>query len=1091
MLMKNFNSFFNQLTAMPKRLAMVLTLLFTLGVGSIWGETATHIWDLTSSSASWTSSGCETYFTQPYGMKKVNAYIINKSIEDFENYAATATSIQIGVKSLCNGATTSKLTIYLVDKDGNAIGSGQEITPDNKSAAANTTYKYVTFTSNLTNATGYKIQCTTFGKNVLVNGSSYEITHEDSSSGGSGDGGSSSGEGTINFGTNNVKINSSSVTGQDDLGNSWTITTVATESSFTQQPTYSQVGSSSKPATSITFTTTLPKEVTITKFSAKFGGFSNTAGNVTLKVGDTSVGTGKLNATSDVTVTNTTEATGKVLTVTVTNIAKGVKVYYISYTYTTSSGEPTQLLAPTGLKVSNITSSSATLSWTKDSNAKSYTINILGENDSEAEPVRVIEDITTTPYTLTGLEAETEYLIGLVAVGDGTTYTDSKQSLFDVFETLAACTDEVTISKGAQNNGSFKLDKVGAQSTCNGAVVITLSEITPVSGYKFSEITQTGVDANKVTINNNNKTITYTKNATGNSEINVNFIAIQKLENPNNLNYSNISCSGVTLAWNKVDGATNYQLIRTNKSTSASTTTTVNQQDNPSVYCTLSAGSSWSWSVQAIGDGTSYLNSDLTIGDDFTLPYTITYNTNGGTFIAQDCGTTLPAELPTPTRNHYNFAGWYMDEGFNTPAEAGSVINTNTTLYAKWEEIKFTITWSINGNTTNSQELQEGTTITPPADLDAATYACEDKVFVGWVDASIDGNTNEEPDFITDFGNVKEIKTYYAVFATPSGDGFTLGQSGDFTIYANLGNGILYATNLDNGKLGSTAQINDAVTFVFTHKGNNQYTISNGSKYLALKAYNSTDLQTQNDEYLWTIASATDGKGSWRVTSVNTPSRAIIYRSGYDFKAYGTNNINTNGYYDIEIGGATTYTEYVTSCVTCENVLTISKGNEENGTFTLDKVGEQETCDGLSVLVTPTPAEHYHVASVSASTGENVVNNGDGTYTITYAANSTGESTINVVFEEDTKYTVTWMVNGLPYIIGAPSTTVYADERVATLPTPPEPNAYCGDVFVGWTTENPASGNFNEAPTVYNEQSAFPPATGNQTFYAVFADYEN
>ena len=35
--MKNFNSFFNQLTAMPKRLAMVLTVLFTLGVGSIWG----------------------------------------------------------------------------------------------------------------------------------------------------------------------------------------------------------------------------------------------------------------------------------------------------------------------------------------------------------------------------------------------------------------------------------------------------------------------------------------------------------------------------------------------------------------------------------------------------------------------------------------------------------------------------------------------------------------------------------------------------------------------------------------------------------------------------------------------------------------------------------------------------------------------------------------------------------------------------------------------------------------------------------------------------------------------------------------------
>lgn len=139
--------------------------------------------------------------------------------------------------------------------------------------------------------------------------------------------------GTITFGTNNVKINAASVTVDDGLDNEWTITTVGT-TSFTQQPTYSQVGSSNKPATSITFTTTLPAEKTITAFSAKFGGFNGTAGTVTLKVGDTSVGTGSLNAANDVTVSSTSSAKGTVLTVTVTGISKGVKCYYISYTYT-------------------------------------------------------------------------------------------------------------------------------------------------------------------------------------------------------------------------------------------------------------------------------------------------------------------------------------------------------------------------------------------------------------------------------------------------------------------------------------------------------------------------------------------------------------------------------------------------------------------------------------------------------------------------------------------------------------------------------------------------------------------------------------
>ena len=141
---------------------------------------------------------------------------------------------------------------------------------------------------------------------------------------------------TINFGTNDVKISSDSVTANDDQMNSWTITTAGT-TSYTQQSTYSQVGSSKKPASSITFTTTLPEDAEVTSISAKFGGFSSTAGTVTLKVGETSVGTGKLNAGTDVTVTSTSTAVGNKVTITVTNIAKGVKCYNIQVKYKTAN----------------------------------------------------------------------------------------------------------------------------------------------------------------------------------------------------------------------------------------------------------------------------------------------------------------------------------------------------------------------------------------------------------------------------------------------------------------------------------------------------------------------------------------------------------------------------------------------------------------------------------------------------------------------------------------------------------------------------------------------------------------------------------
>ena len=87
---------------------------------------------------------------------------------------------------------------------------------------------------------------------------------------------------TINFGSadGSTSINKASVTGGDSQGNNWTITTVGT-TSFTPNASYAQVGSSKKPATSITFTTTLANDVNVTSFSAKFGGFSGTAGTVT------------------------------------------------------------------------------------------------------------------------------------------------------------------------------------------------------------------------------------------------------------------------------------------------------------------------------------------------------------------------------------------------------------------------------------------------------------------------------------------------------------------------------------------------------------------------------------------------------------------------------------------------------------------------------------------------------------------------------------------------------------------------------------------------------------------------------------------
>ena len=246
--------------------------------------------------------------------------------------------------------------------------------------------------------------------------------------------------GKITFGNNgNVKINDESVTADDNIGNTWTITTVMKEKSFTQQPTYSQVGSSNKPATSITFTTTLPSSQTITDFSAKFGGFNGTAGNISLKIGNDEVGSGSLNATDDVTVTSTKSVAGTQLTVTVTDIAKGVKCYEISYSYDDG-----------GLNTPEISFSEKSVTTTlgEDFVAPTFTCNSNGIVRFESSD----ESVATVHYEATGA-------VVVTPVGEGTTTITATVSATNEFEAGSA-SYTLIVKKAANLTTYYKVKSV-------------------------------------------------------------------------------------------------------------------------------------------------------------------------------------------------------------------------------------------------------------------------------------------------------------------------------------------------------------------------------------------------------------------------------------------------------------------------------------------------------------------------------------------------------------------------------------------------------------------------------------------------------
>ena len=92
---------------------------------------------------------------------------------------------------------------------------------------------------------------------------------------------------------------------------------------------------------------------------------------------------------------------------------------------------------------------------------------------------------------------------------------------YEGVETVS-CNNEVKVTKGTPSNGSFSISKTGTYETCDEALVITLSNITPSAGYQFDEITQSGINTG-VTIDQANKKVTYAQNTSGTSTINVTF----------------------------------------------------------------------------------------------------------------------------------------------------------------------------------------------------------------------------------------------------------------------------------------------------------------------------------------------------------------------------------------------------------------------------------------------------------------------------------------------------------------------------------------------------------------------------------------
>ena len=103
---------------------------------------------------------------------------------------------------------------------------------------------------------------------------------------------------------------------------------------------------------------------------------------------------------------------------------------------------------------------------------------------------------------------------------------------------------------------------------------------------------------------------------------------------------------------------------------------------------------------------------------------------------------------------------------------------TDCTVQINFEAIpKHTVTWNVNGNTSMTNEIEEGTDITFPQEKPGDING---KTFVGWIDEPIAAATDVKPTFITSKTMDKNDITFYAVFAKEE-----ISESTQYTLVSN------------------------------------------------------------------------------------------------------------------------------------------------------------------------------------------------------------------------------------------------------------------------------------------------------------------
>ncbi len=481
----------------------------------------------------------------------------------------------------------------------------------------------------------------------------------------------------------------------------------------------------------------------------------------------------------------------------------------------------TTLETPTGLATSNISSDGAVLSWTPVSNATGYRLTYGHVDNTGSQTV----DVTTTTYTLTGLEAQSAYIWAVRALGNSTTYCDSEDSQAEDFTTLpSSCTDQYTLSYWQGPDTKLCFEQVGSTSEYQiaGFTIPDVSTYFYWVGYNNS-FYNSGLGSNNaksaaVSFANLPTAVLQSKGTYAPQTGAYGTLRIHSDYSDDNL-YIGFLPAGYLLRYG-THGVSDWQTLQLTQDGNVYTSDIVtltadmlakNICVNIYTQPTFSASdegvgiSYWSgeqsistlphktsgaddgWVTdKSLTEGTrgkfrTWADNNATNGYLHFVPYyRITFVNEGSVTYSDDysceqADAERSVTLPTPTRNGYTFRGW--SDGTTTyTGGADYTLTGNVTLTAQWEQIMHTITWSSPAGTSTTTVASGDAVVLPatePASCDE-TYP----TFVGWFTTPAGENGTidaAKPDVqVTAETHPDGDATYYAVFSDAIGEDWTL-----------------------------------------------------------------------------------------------------------------------------------------------------------------------------------------------------------------------------------------------------------------------------------------------------------------------------